>query len=98
MFHELMLMLKLKRAIITMTSSGHVKNSWSDFLFLQAPPPVTTDGRASVTMTDNKRLAFSILRFLHDQLQSGNLSSGAQESLEGESTRTRTTRTRTTRT
>ncbi|TKS75228.1 Small glutamine-rich tetratricopeptide repeat-containing protein alpha [Collichthys lucidus] len=33
-------------------------------------------------MTDNKRLAFSILRFLHDQLQSGNLSSGAQESLE----------------
>lgn len=39
--------------------------------------------RASVTMTDNKRLAFSILHFLHDQLQSGNLSSGAQESLEG---------------
>ncbi|XP_076583364.1 small glutamine-rich tetratricopeptide repeat-containing protein alpha [Chaetodon auriga] len=33
-------------------------------------------------MTDNKRLAFSIIRFLHDQLQSGNLSSGAQESLE----------------
>lgn len=33
-------------------------------------------------MTDNKRLAFSILQFLHDQLQSGNLSSGAQESLE----------------
>ena len=36
-------------------------------------------------MTDNKRLAFSIIQFLHDQLQSGNLSSGAQESLEGES-------------
>ncbi|XP_056270062.1 small glutamine-rich tetratricopeptide repeat-containing protein alpha [Pseudoliparis swirei] len=33
-------------------------------------------------MTDNKRLAFSILQFLHDQLQSGNLTSGAQESLE----------------
>ncbi|GAA6217400.1 small glutamine-rich tetratricopeptide repeat-containing protein alpha-like [Lates japonicus] len=33
-------------------------------------------------MTDNKRLAFSIIQFLHDQLQSGNLSSGAQESLE----------------
>ncbi|KAI3369154.1 hypothetical protein L3Q82_026117 [Scortum barcoo] len=33
-------------------------------------------------MTDNKRLAFSIIQFLHDQLQSGSLSSGAQESLE----------------
>ncbi|KAM9358180.1 small glutamine-rich tetratricopeptide repeat-containing protein alpha [Symphorus nematophorus] len=33
-------------------------------------------------MTDNKRLAFSIIQFLHDQLQSGNLTSGAQESLE----------------
>ncbi|KAM3620377.1 uncharacterized protein V6R79_022280 [Siganus canaliculatus] len=33
-------------------------------------------------MTDHKRLAFSIIQFLHDQLQSGNLSSGAQESLE----------------
>ncbi|XP_061539625.1 small glutamine-rich tetratricopeptide repeat-containing protein alpha [Phycodurus eques] len=33
-------------------------------------------------MTDHKRLAFSIIRFLHQQLQSGNLSSGAQESLE----------------
>ncbi|KAL6108559.1 sgta [Pungitius sinensis] len=33
-------------------------------------------------MTDNKRLAFSILQFLHDQLQSGSLTSGAQESLE----------------
>lgn len=39
---------------------------------------------ASLIMTDNKRLAFSIIQFLHDQLQSGNLSSGAQESLEGE--------------
>lgn len=36
-------------------------------------------------MTDNKRLAFSIIQFLHDQLQSGDLTSGAQESLEGES-------------
>lgn len=36
-------------------------------------------------MTDNKRLAFSIIQFLHDQLQSGTLSSDAQESLEGES-------------
>lgn len=35
-------------------------------------------------MTDNKRLAFSIIQFLHDQLQSGDLTSGAQESLEGE--------------
>ncbi|XP_041862023.1 small glutamine-rich tetratricopeptide repeat-containing protein alpha [Melanotaenia boesemani] len=33
-------------------------------------------------MTDNKRLAFSIIQFLHDQLRSGNLSSDAQESLE----------------
>uniref|UniRef100_A0AAX7UU71 Small glutamine-rich tetratricopeptide repeat-containing protein alpha n=1 Tax=Astatotilapia calliptera TaxID=8154 RepID=A0AAX7UU71_ASTCA len=33
-------------------------------------------------MTDNKRLAFSIIQFLHDQLQSGTLSSDAQESLE----------------
>ncbi|XP_054645862.1 small glutamine-rich tetratricopeptide repeat-containing protein alpha [Dunckerocampus dactyliophorus] len=33
-------------------------------------------------MTDTKRLAFSIIRFLHEQLESGNLSSGAQESLE----------------
>ncbi|XP_034035218.1 small glutamine-rich tetratricopeptide repeat-containing protein alpha [Thalassophryne amazonica] len=33
-------------------------------------------------MTDSKRLAFSIIQFLHDQLQSGRLSSDAQESLE----------------
>lgn len=33
-------------------------------------------------MTDTKRLAFSIIQFLHDQLNSGNLSSDAQESLE----------------
>ncbi|KAM9761813.1 small glutamine-rich tetratricopeptide repeat-containing protein alpha [Menidia menidia] len=33
-------------------------------------------------MTDNKRLAFSIIQFLHDQLRSGDLSSDAQESLE----------------
>lgn len=33
-------------------------------------------------MTDTKRLAFSIIQFLHDQLHSGNLSSDAQESLE----------------
>ncbi|KAJ3599934.1 hypothetical protein NHX12_033888 [Muraenolepis orangiensis] len=33
-------------------------------------------------MTDNKRLAFSIIQFLHDQLRSGQLSSDAQESLE----------------
>ncbi|XP_056132633.1 small glutamine-rich tetratricopeptide repeat-containing protein alpha [Lampris incognitus] len=33
-------------------------------------------------MTDTKRLAFSIIQFLHDQLQSGDLSSDAQESLE----------------
>ncbi|XP_061680752.1 small glutamine-rich tetratricopeptide repeat-containing protein alpha [Syngnathoides biaculeatus] len=33
-------------------------------------------------MADHKRLAFSIIRFLHQQLESGNLSSGAQESLE----------------
>lgn len=41
--------------------------------------------RTSLIMADNKRLAFSIIQFLHDQLGSGNLSSGAQESLEGES-------------
>lgn len=34
-------------------------------------------------MTDTKRLAFSIIHFLHDQLSSGSLSSDAQESLEG---------------
>ncbi|XP_028299837.1 small glutamine-rich tetratricopeptide repeat-containing protein alpha isoform X2 [Gouania willdenowi] len=33
-------------------------------------------------MSDHKQLAFSIIQFLHDQLHSGNLSSGAQESLE----------------
>ncbi|KAJ8408415.1 hypothetical protein AAFF_G00258290 [Aldrovandia affinis] len=33
-------------------------------------------------MTDTKRLAFSIIQFLHDQLKSGGLSSDAQESLE----------------
>ncbi|XP_051957547.1 small glutamine-rich tetratricopeptide repeat-containing protein alpha-like [Xyrauchen texanus] len=33
-------------------------------------------------MADNKRLAFSIVQFLHDQLSSGGLSSDAQESLE----------------
>uniref|UniRef100_A0A4W5J9D9 Small glutamine-rich tetratricopeptide repeat-containing protein alpha n=1 Tax=Hucho hucho TaxID=62062 RepID=A0A4W5J9D9_9TELE len=33
-------------------------------------------------MTDTKRLAFSIIHFLHDQLGSGSLSSDAQESLE----------------
>ncbi|KAG7514554.1 small glutamine-rich tetratricopeptide repeat-containing protein alpha [Solea senegalensis] len=33
-------------------------------------------------MTDHKRLAFSIIQFLHDQLQSGKLTSDAQESLE----------------
>ncbi|KAM3876449.1 small glutamine-rich tetratricopeptide repeat-containing protein alpha [Diretmus argenteus] len=33
-------------------------------------------------MTDTKRLAFSIIQFLHDQLHNGDLSSDAQESLE----------------
>ncbi|CAN9500846.1 unnamed protein product [Ophioblennius macclurei] len=33
-------------------------------------------------MSDHKRLAFSIIQFLHQQLRTGNLSSGAQESLE----------------
>ncbi|XP_032428071.1 small glutamine-rich tetratricopeptide repeat-containing protein alpha [Xiphophorus hellerii] len=33
-------------------------------------------------MTDSKRLAFSIIQFLHDQLQAGDLTSDAQESLE----------------
>lgn len=36
-------------------------------------------------MADNKRLAFSIIQFLHEQQQSGGLSPGALESLEGES-------------
>ena len=35
-------------------------------------------------MSDNKRLAFSIIQFLQEQVRSGDLSSGAQESLEGE--------------
>ena len=34
-------------------------------------------------MDNKKRLAYSIIRFLHDQLQHGELSSDAQESLEG---------------
>lgn len=34
-------------------------------------------------MADTKRLAFSIIQFLHDQMSSGSLSSDAQESLEG---------------
>ncbi|XP_062868690.1 small glutamine-rich tetratricopeptide repeat-containing protein alpha [Trichomycterus rosablanca] len=33
-------------------------------------------------MTDKKRIAYSIVQFLHDQLRSGDLSSDAQESLE----------------
>ncbi|KAA0707891.1 Small glutamine-rich tetratricopeptide repeat-containing protein alpha [Triplophysa tibetana] len=33
-------------------------------------------------MADTKRLAFSIIQFLHDQMSSGSLSSDAQESLE----------------
>ncbi|XP_006639838.1 small glutamine-rich tetratricopeptide repeat-containing protein alpha isoform X1 [Lepisosteus oculatus] len=33
-------------------------------------------------MADTKRIAFSIIQFLHDQLNSGDLSSDAQESLE----------------
>ncbi|XP_071402917.1 small glutamine-rich tetratricopeptide repeat-containing protein alpha-like, partial [Centroberyx affinis] len=33
-------------------------------------------------MTDTKRLAFSIIQFLHEQLDSGDLTSDAQESLE----------------
>ncbi|XP_076880881.1 small glutamine-rich tetratricopeptide repeat-containing protein alpha [Brachyhypopomus gauderio] len=33
-------------------------------------------------MTETKRLAYSIIQFLHDQLRSGTLSSDAQESLE----------------
>ncbi|KAL6469270.1 hypothetical protein MHYP_G00227940 [Metynnis hypsauchen] len=33
-------------------------------------------------MTETKRLAYSIIQFLHDQLRSGDLSSDAQESLE----------------
>lgn len=41
-------------------------------------------------MADNKRLAFSIIQFLHEQLRSGDLSSGAQESLEGESSSEKT--------
>ncbi|XP_077441145.1 small glutamine-rich tetratricopeptide repeat-containing protein alpha [Vanacampus margaritifer] len=44
--------------------------------------PSACAASACAAMTDNKRLAVSILRFLHEQLQSGNLSSGAQESLE----------------
>lgn len=41
-------------------------------------------------MADNKRLAFSIIQFLHEQLGSGDLTSGAQESLEGESSSEKT--------
>lgn len=35
-------------------------------------------------MDNKKRLAYAIIRFLHDQLRHGGLSSDAQESLEGE--------------
>lgn len=38
-------------------------------------------------MSDNKRLAFSIIQFLHEQVRSGDLSSVAQESMEGESSK-----------
>ena len=34
-------------------------------------------------MDNKKRLAYAIIRFLHDQLRHGELSSDAQESLEG---------------
>lgn len=34
-------------------------------------------------MADRKRLAYSIIQFLHDQLQNGGLSADALESLEG---------------
>lgn len=34
-------------------------------------------------MDSKKRLAYAIIRFLHDQLRHGGLSSDAQESLEG---------------
>lgn len=34
-------------------------------------------------MADQKRLAYSIIQFLHTQLQSGSMSPDAQESLEG---------------
>lgn len=34
-------------------------------------------------MDNKKRLAYAIIRFLHDQLRHGGLSSDAQESLEG---------------
>lgn len=34
-------------------------------------------------MADKKRLAYSIIQFLQDQLQNGGLSPDAQESLEG---------------
>lgn len=40
-------------------------------------------------MSDNKRLAFSIIQFLHEQVRSGDLSSVAQESMEGESSKQR---------
>lgn len=36
-----------------------------------------------LTMDNKKRLAYAIIRFLHDQLRHGELSSDAQESLEG---------------
>lgn len=38
----------------------------------------------SPSMADQKRLAYSIIQFLHTQLQSGSMSPDAQESLEGE--------------
>lgn len=55
-------------------------------LVLGSPPGVSlSEVQNSVTMSDTKRLAFSIIQFLHDQLQSGSLTPDAQESLEGES-------------
>lgn len=35
-------------------------------------------------MDNKRRLAYAIVRFLHDQLRNGGLSADAQESLEGE--------------
>lgn len=67
----------------------HLQGSGSywkqDFSCRVSLPQSAQRRSTSAAMTDNKRLAFSIIQFLHDQLQSGTLSSDAQESLEGES-------------
>ena len=50
---------------------------------MSAGPEAPRRVSSHLTMDNKKRLAYAIIRFLHDQLRHGELSSDAQESLEG---------------